>query len=353
MLSPKSLEFKKSATPNLPLSLELVILTPSYKRSKPMPSYAFFKNKFVPLAEAKIGILTHALHYGTACFEGIRGNWNSQKEQLYIFRCQEHYARLLNNCKLLKINLPYSVDELCRLTVELLQKSGYKEDIYIRPLAYKSSEALGVRLHGLEDDIFIVVTTFGPYLDATNGIKCCVSSWLRPDDNMIPARGKITGIYVNNALAKTEAIENGFQEAIMLTSDGYVSEGSGENIFLVTDGKLVTPSSNDRILMGITRDTVIQLAKNELGIETVERHVDRSELYLAEECFLTGTAAHITPVVEIDHRKVADRKIGKLTKQLQKLYFDVEFGKNKKYLHWCTPVYTKPARSAKTGSRAR
>ena len=353
MLSPKSLEFKKSATPNLPLSLELVILTPSYKRSKPMPSYAFFKNKFVPLAEAKIGILTHALHYGTACFEGIRGNWNSQKEQLYIFRCQEHYARLLNNCKLLKINLPYSVDELCRLTVELLQKSGYKEDIYIRPLAYKSSEALGVRLHGLEDDIFIVVTTFGPYLDATNGIKCCVSSWLRPDDNMIPARGKITGIYVNNALAKTEAIENGFQEAIMLTSDGYVSEGSGENIFLVTDGKLVTPSSNDRILMGITRDTVIQLAKNELGIETVERHVDRSELYLAEECLLTGTAAHVTPVVEIDHRKVADGKIGKLTKQLQKLYFDVEFGKNKKYRHWCTPVYTKPARSAKTGSRAR
>ena len=353
MLSPKSLEFKKSATPNLPLSLELVILTPSYKRSKPMPSYAFFKNKFVPLAEAKIGILTHALHYGTACFEGIRGNWNSQKEQLYIFRCQEHYARLLNNCKLLKINLPYSVDELCRLTVELLQKSGYKEDIYIRPLAYKSSEALGVRLHGLEDDIFIVVTTFGPYLDATNGIKCCVSSWLRPDDNMIPARGKITGIYVNNALAKTEAIENGFQEAIMLTSDGYVSEGSGENIFLVTDGKLVTPSSNDRILMGITRDTVIQLAKNELGIETVERHVDRSELYLAEECFLTGTAAHITPVVEIDHRKVADGKIGKLTKQLQKLYSDVEFGKNKKYLHWCTPVYTKPARSAKTRLRAR
>ena len=318
-----------------------------------MPSYAFFKKKFVPLAEAKVGILTHALHYGTACFEGIRGNWNSQDEQLYIFRCQEHYARLINNCKLLKINLPYSVDELCRLTVELLQKSGYKEDIYIRPLAYKSSEALGVRLHGLEDDIFIVATTFGPYLDATNGIKCCVSSWLRPDDNMIPARGKITGIYVNNALAKTEAIENGFQEAIMLTSDSYVSEGSGENIFLVTDSKLVTPSCYDRILMGITRDAVIKLAKDELDIETIERHIDRSELYLADEVFLTGTAAHITPVVEIDHRKVADGKIGKLTKRLQKLYFDVEFGRNKKYLHWCTPVYTKPARGAKTRSRPR
>ena len=318
-----------------------------------MPSYAFFNNKFVPLSEAKVGILTHALHYGTACFEGIRGNWNSEEEQLYIFRCQEHYQRLLNSCKLLKIALPYSVDELCRITAELIKKSGYKEDVYIRPLAYKSSEALGVRLHGLEDNLLILVTTFGPYLDATNGIKCCVSSWIRPDDNMIPPRGKITGIYVNNAFAKTEAIENGFQEGIMLTSDGYVSEGSGENIFLVTDGNLVTPGTYDRILIGITRDTVIRLARNEMGIETKERHVDRSELYVADEVFLTGTAAHITPVVEIDHRKVGSGKIGKLTKQLQKLYFDVEFGRNKKYLSWCSPVYAKKARGVKNKARTR
>ncbi len=318
-----------------------------------MLSYALLKNKFVPLEEAKIGILTHALHYGTACFEGIRGNWNTGENQLYIFRCPEHYQRLLNSCKVLKIGIPHSVDKLCRLTVELLQKSGYKEDIYIRPLAYKSSEALGVRLHGLEDDLLILITTFGPYLDAKNGIKCCVSSWIRPDDNMIPPRGKITGIYVNNALAKTEAIENGFQESIMLTSEGHVSEGSGENIFLVIDGKLVTPGTYDRILIGITRDTVMKLAKDELGIETIERHVDRSELYTAEECFLTGTAAHITPVVEIDRRRIADGKIGKLTKQLQKLYFDVEFGRNKKYLHWCTPVYSRPGKSTKTGPRAR
>jgi branched-chain amino acid aminotransferase len=314
-----------------------------------MPSYAFFKKKFVPLPEAKVGVLTHALHYGTACFEGIRGNWNSDEKQLYIFRCPEHYKRLLDNCKMLKINIPYPVDELCQLTVELVQRSEFKEDVYIRPLAYKSSEALGVRLHGLEDDIMILVTTFGPYLDATNGIKCCVSSWIRPDDNMIPARGKITGIYVNNAFAKTEAIENGFQEAIMLTSDGYVSEGSGENIFIVTNGKLVTPGCYDRILMGITRDTVIKLARNELGIETVERHIDRSELYSADEVFLTGTAAHVTPVVEIDHRKVGDGKIGKLTKKLQKLYFDVEFGRNKKYLYWCMPVYTKTRRARNRG----
>ena len=318
-----------------------------------MPSYAFLKKQFLPLAEAKVGILTHALHYGTACFEGIRGNWNNEEKQLYIFRCREHYQRLLNSCKLLKITLPYSVDELCRITIELVRKSGYKEDVYIRPLAYKSSEALGVRLHGLEDDILIVVTTFGAYLDDKNGIKCCVSSWIRPDDNMIPPRGKITGIYVNNAFAKTEAVENGFQEAIMLTSDGYVSEGSGENIFLVTNGDMVTPANYDRILMGITRDTVIRLAKTELGIETLERHIDRSELYLADECFLTGTAAHITPVVEIDHRKVGNGKIGKLTKKLQKLYFDVEFGRNKKYIQWCTPVYTDKGRKVKTKARKR
>lgn len=306
-----------------------------------MPPYAFFKNEFVPLAEAKLGVMTHALHYGTACFEGIRGNWNAEEKQLYIFRCPEHYQRLLDSCKLLKIHIPYSIEELCQITVELVQRSEYQDDVYIRPLAYKSSEVLGVRLHDLEDDFLITVMTFGPYLDIAKGIKCATSSWCRIDDNMIPPRGKVTGLYVNNALAKTEAMENGFDEAIMLTSDGYVSEGSGENIFLVIDGKLVTPAGYDRILMGITRDTVIQLAQNELGIETQERHVDRSELYLAEECFLTGTAAHITPVIEIDNRKIGDGTIGRVTKDLQDLYFDLECGRNKKYLQWCTPAYAR------------
>ncbi len=305
-----------------------------------MPSYAFFQKKFVPLSEAKIGVMTHALHYGTACFEGIRGNWNSDDNQLYIFRCKEHYKRLLNSCKLLKISLPYTIDELCQLTIDLVQKSEYREDVYIRPLAYKSSEVFGVRLHDLEDDFLIIVTTFGPYLDITKGIRCSTSPWIRIDDNMIPPRGKISGIYVNNAFAKTNAIENGYAEAIMLTSDGYVSEGSGENIFLVIDGQLVTPACYDRILIGITRNTVMELAKKELGIATIERHIDRSEMYLADECFLTGTAAHITPVVEVDHRKIGEGTIGSLTKKLQKLYFDIECGKNKKYLHWCTPVYS-------------
>jgi len=310
-----------------------------------MPPFAFFKREYMPLSEANIGIMTHAFHYGTACFEGIRGNWNDADEEIYIFRCQEHYQRLLRSCKLINIDLPYSVDELCRITVELIQKSCYREDVYIRPMAYKSTQAYGVRLHDLDDEFLVTVTTFGPYLDVSNGIHCCISSWKRIDDNMIPPRGKITGLYVNNALAKTEAIKNGFDEAIMLTTDGHVSEGSGENIFLVIDGKLVTPACNDRILMGITRDTVIQLAKDELGIETIERSVDRSELYLAEECFLTGTAAHVTPVIDIDHRKIGDGNIGKTTRSLQELYFDVECGKNKKYLHWCTPAINKMVRT--------
>jgi len=306
-----------------------------------MPPFAFFDNKFVPLSEAKVGIMTHALHYGTACFEGIRGNWNDEEKQMYIFRCPEHYQRLLRSCKLLNIKLPFTVDELCNITVELIQKSGFREDVYLRPLAYKGSEVLGVRLHGLEDHFFIAVLTFGPYLDITKGIRCCTSSWRRIADQMVPPRGKITGLYVNNALAKTEAMLNGFDEAIMLTTDGHVSEGSGENIFLVTNSHLVTPACHDRVLGGITRDTVIELAREELGIKTEERHVDRSELYLADEVFMTGTAAHVTPVLEIDHRCIGDGEIGQLTKKLQDIYFDVECGKNKKYIQWCIPAYSK------------
>ena len=305
-----------------------------------MPSYAYFHKQFMPLSEAKIGVMTQSLHYGTAIFEGIRGNWNSEQQQTYLFRLKEHYERLHNGCRVLKINLSYSIDELCQITIELVKRCGFQEDVYIRPLAYKSSEALGVRLHDLEDDFLAFVIPWGPYLDVDKA-KCGVSSWRRPDDNAIPPQVKITGLYINNALAKTEAIENGFDEAIMLTPDGYVSEGSGENIFLVIDGKLVTPASYNNILMGITRDTVIKLAQNELGIETIERPIDRSELYTAEECFLTGTAAHITPVAEIDRRNVGNGEIGEIASSLQKIYSQVIRGNNPKYLDWCTPVYQK------------
>jgi len=310
-----------------------------------MPPYAFFERQFMPLAEAKIGILTHAFHYGTACFEGIRGNWDSEYEKFCLFRIKDHYKRMLNGCRLLKISLPYSLDELCQLTVESVERSNYHEDVYIRPMAYKSSEAIGVRLHDLEDDFLIIVTTLPAYLDTQNGVRCGTSSWRRVDDTMIPARGKICGIYVNSALAKTEACENGYDEAILLTHDGHVAEGSGENVFLVIDGKLVTPPSSDNILLGITRDTIMKLAKNELGIDTIERTVDRSELYLAEECFFSGTAAHITPIIEIDHRTIGTGEIGKITAELQKLFSQVILGRNPKYAEWYTLVSPKPVKT--------
>ena len=299
-----------------------------------MADYAFFHKQFMPLSEAKISILTNALHYGTACFEGIRGNWDSEKGRFCIFRIQDHYERMFGGCRILKINLTYSIDELCQLTKELLERSGYRENVYIRPLAYKSSESVGVRLHNLEDDFLIIVTTLPTYLDIVNGVRCCTSSWRRVDDTMIPPNGKICGIYVNSALAKTEAQENGFDEAILLTQDGHVCEGSGENIFLVSEGKLVTPPSSDNILVGITRDTVIKLAKNELGIDTIERQVDRSELYMAEECFFTGTAANIAPILEIDRRPIGTGEIGEMTIKLQNLFADVILGRNPKYHDW-------------------
>ena len=300
-----------------------------------MPSYAYFHKKFVPLSEAKVEIMTHCLHYGTAIFEGIRGNWNDNHQQAYLFRLKEHYERLHNGCRVLKIDLPYTIEELCQITVELAERCGFKEDVYVRPMAYKSSESLGVRLHDLNSDFLALVIPWGPYLDVDKA-RCSVSSWRRPKET---PQAKIAGLYINNALAKTEATENGFDEAILLTSDGHVCEGSGENIFLVKDNKLVTPASYDSFLMGITRDTVIKLAQNELGVETVERQIDRSELYTADECFFTGTAANITPIAEIDRRKIGSGEIGEITKKLHQLYSDVIRGNNPKYIDWCTPVY--------------
>ena len=299
-------------------------------------AYAFFKGEYVPLAEAKVGIMTHALHYGTGVFEGIRGNWNSDSRAIYMFRLREHYERLLKGCRLLMIDLPYSLEDLCNITVELVERCGYSEDLYIRPLAYKSAEKVAnLKLHELDSDYCLMAVPFGNYLGSAV-LRCCTSSWRRVDDAMIPARFKISGIYVNSILAKTEATLAGFDEAIILNQDGHVCEGSGENLFLVVDGKLYTPPIEDNVLPGITRDTAIQLAQSELGLEVIERHVDRSQIYIADECFLTGTAAHLTPVVEVDSRKIADGAAGPISTKLQKMYFDIVVGKNPKYLHWCT-----------------
>jgi branched-chain amino acid aminotransferase len=305
--------------------------------------YAYFNKQIMPLADAKIGIMTHAFNYGTGVFEGIRGNWNEDDETIYLFKVPEHLKRLRMSAKIVRIGIELSDAEIFENLVKVVEMSGIREDQYIRPLAYKSSEILGVRVHDLEDDLLIFVAPFGPYLDIEAGIRCQTSSWRRVEDVSIPARAKNTGIYVNSALAKTEAILNGYDEAIMLDNDGHVSEGSGENIVVVRDGKLITPSPSDNVLEGITLDTVLFLAQEEMGLEVESRSIDRSELYVADEVFMTGTAAHVTPILEVDTRPVNDGRIGPITKELQQSYFNIIYGRNPKYLDWCTPVSLKQA----------
>jgi branched-chain amino acid aminotransferase len=280
--------------------------------------------------------MTHALHYGTAVFEGIRGNWNAEDGCHYHFRMREHYERLALSSKVMMLDLRDSVDRLCDVTVEIVERSGFSEDVYIRPLVYTSSEQLGVRLHNLEHDTLIFVTPFPAYLPES--ARCHTSTWRRVDDTGIPPRAKVTGIYANSALAKTEANLNGFDEAIMLNADGHVSEGSGENIFMIRNGRLITPAASDNILEGITAATVVQVAREQLGIETVDRTIDRTELYVCDELFMTGTAAHLTPIVEVDRRPVGNGKPGPITSRLSALFYDIIRGKNETYRQWCTPA---------------
>ena len=300
--------------------------------------HAFFQGKVVPISEAKVSVMTHALHYGTGLFEGIRGNWNEEKGAVFIFRLREHYDRLLKGCRILMLDIPYTAEQLCEITVDLVERNEHREDIYIRPLAYKSAEKVAnLKLQELESDFTLITVPFGNYL-GSDVLRCCTSSWRRTDDTMIPTRIKSSGNYVNSILAKTEATLAGFDEAILLNHLGQACEGSGENLFVVSGGKLVTPRLEDSSLPGITRETILQLAQSELGMEIEERGIDRSELYLCDEIFLTGTAAHLTPVVELDSRPIADGKAGPVAMKLQKMYFDIVFGKNPKFLHWCTAV---------------
>jgi branched-chain amino acid aminotransferase len=305
--------------------------------------YAYFQKQIMPLADAKIGIMTHAFNYGTGVFEGIRGNWNEEADTIYLFKVEDHLKRLRRSAKICRIAIHESDEQIFENLMKVVQMSGIREDQYIRPLAYKSSEVLGVRVHDLDDDLLIFVAPFGPYLDSDAGIRCQTSSWRRVEDVSIPARSKNTGIYINSALAKTEAILNGYDEAIVLDNDGHVSEGSGENVVIIRDGKLITPAPHDNVLEGITLDTVMFLAQEEYGLPVGARSIDRSELYIADEVFMTGTAAHVTPILEVDGIPIGDGRIGPITKELQQMYFNIIYGRNPKYLDWCTPVPLKQA----------
>jgi len=299
----------------------------------------YFNNQYVPLPEAKLSIRTNALQYGTGVFEGIRAYWNSSEQQLFVFKLYEHYERMLNNCRVLKLKLAQDAKELGAITLELLRRNQPKEDTYIRPIAYVSSEGIGPKLVGYETGFAIYTLPLGDYIDTSVGIKVGLASWRRISDNTIPARCKVTGGYVNSALAKTEALEQGYDEAIFLTQDGFVSEGSAENIFLVRNGNLITPDRSQDILEGITREVLITLCREELGLPVVERQVGRTELYVADEVFLCGTGAQVSPVIEVDRRPVGSGRMGPIAARIQQVYFQVVKGNHAKYRHWCTPVY--------------
>lgn len=311
-----------------------------------LPKVAYFRGRFVPYSEAKVGVMTHALNYGTGVFAGVRAYWNADEGQLFIFRPKDHFRRFLNSARLLCMDLGVTEDDLRELCVELLRLEGYREDCYIRPLAYKSDEVIGVRLHGLQEEFTLIAIPFTRYIEADDRAHVTISSWRRIDDNAIPARGKITGAYVNSAFVKTDALRQGFDEALVLTPEGHVSEGSAMNVFIVRDGVLVTPSVTENILEGITRSTVIDLSREVLGLRVVERPIDRTEVYLCEELILTGTAAGVTVVTMVDHRPVGAGVMGPVGRQLRQTYDDVVRGKQSRYRHWNEPVYaSEPARA--------
>lgn len=301
--------------------------------------FAIFRGQIVPIEQAQLSIMSHIVNYGTGAFGGIRGYWNEARQQLFIFRLDDHIKRILSSAHMLMMKIPFSHEQIKAQILELLQKEGFHQDVYLRPLVYKSDCIIGVKLHNLEDEFSCFAVPFGRYIDKEEGLRAHVSSWRRVEDNVIPARGKFVGSYVNSAFAKSEAVLNGFDEAIFLNARGQVTEGSAENIFLVRNGELVTPGLADGILEGITRRSLIELARNRFGLTVVERSIDRGELYLAEEAFFCGTGCQVAAIVEIDRRKVGSGKMGPITQQLRDYYFNVVKGNEAAYEHWLTPVF--------------
>lgn len=315
----------------------------SAKEEVDLDSIAYFNGEFMPLRNIKISIMTHAFQYGTGVFEGIKGYWNEDEKQIYIFKMKEHYERLIRNSKLLMLEVDKSVNELCNITLEIVKKNKPTCDIYIRPNVFKSGTVIGPSLLNKNGknptSISIYIMPLGQYVDVEKGLHVCVSSWTRLEDNAIPPRGKIQGSYVNPALAKTDAQLNGFDDAIVLTSDGHVSEGSAMNLFMVREGKLFTTPVSENILEGITRATVMELLEKEFNLKVEARKIDRTELYVCDELFFCGTAAQVSPITIVDHRPVGNGKVGPITKKIQDLYFDVVKGKHPKYKQWCTGVF--------------
>jgi branched-chain amino acid aminotransferase len=299
-----------------------------------LSKHAFFEGKIVPLSEARVNIATHAFLYGTAVFGGMRAYWNEEKKHLFIFRPYDHFRRLLHSARLLNMQTTYDEESLIQLTLDVLRMDDWRQDVYMRPTFYKADLGIGVRLHGLKDEFCLFTMAYEKYVHNDANAHVTISSWRRIDDNMIPARGKVAGAYANSALIKTDAVQAGFDEALVLDSNGHISEGSAMNIFMLRDGVLITPPVTDNILEGITRRTLIELARSELEIPVVERSIDRTEVFIAEELFMTGTAAEVTAITKVDYRPIGTGKMGPVTTKLRVLYQDVIRARNPKYNGW-------------------
>jgi branched-chain amino acid aminotransferase len=299
--------------------------------------YAFFKGEIVPFSEANVSIGTHALQYGTGAFAGIRGYLDVDGSTINVFRLPDHAERLLNSGKLLRMDLPYDKDDVVRIISELIEKNAPSGDIYIRPFLYKPAVQLTPRLRGIGDELAVYIMPMGDYLSMDRGQKAVISSWVRIPDAAIPSRGKLSGAYVNSAFAKDEAMENGADEAIMMNAAGKIAEGSGCNLFIVRQDKLDTPPFSSDILEGMTRRSIIKMAKN-AGIEVEVREIDRTELYLADEAFFCGTGVQVAWIEAIDGRPIGNEQIGPVTQQLRGIFFDTVRGKNPQYHHWLTQV---------------
>ncbi len=294
---------------------------------------AYFKNQFAQFANAQVSIATHALHYGTGAFGGLRGIPNPQDAtQILLFRLDRHCQRLSQSAKLLHYDLPATKIE--SVIIDFVKKNQPNKSFYIRPFIYTSDLGISPRLHNVEKDFAIYGIELGDYL-SPEGVSCRISSWQRQADASFPLRGKISGAYITSSLAKTEAVESGFDEAILMNSQGKVSEASGMNIFIVRNGKIFTPGFDQDILEGITRDSILTIA-NDLGIGVVERPIDKSELFIADEVFLSGTAAKISPVNRIENYKLSQKR--PITDKLREKLTAITENREPKYKDWVFPI---------------
>jgi branched-chain amino acid aminotransferase len=301
--------------------------------------FAFFHGKVVPIEQATVSVMNHAFNYGTAVFGGIRAYWNEEEEELLIFRPMDHFRRLLQSASLMRMSVPYTAEQLTQHLIDLLRAEEFRQNVYVRPLVYKDMNGIGVRLHDVPDALSMWALPFGKYISAEDGTHVHFSAWRRVDDNAIPARAKVSGSYANSALIKSDAVLSGYDEALVLNQDGHVSEASAANIFIVRNGQAITPPVQSNVLEGITRRTFMQLMRDELGVEVVERDIDRTEVYLAEEAFLCGTGVQIAAITQVEHRPIGSAEMGPITRSLKTLFGQIAQGKVQKYREWCTPVF--------------